>query len=65
MRTIARNINIVIPIIMNKIDWLTTGAIYLAVLAPVFPVTQGHTQINRLRRHTHWHWLNYDRRCVN
>lgn len=56
MCTIARNINIVIPIISNKIDWLATGAIPLTVLAPVFPVAWRHAQINRLRCHAHWHW---------
>ena len=63
--TIARNINIVIPIISHKIDWLATGAIPLTVLAPVFSVAWRHAQINRLRCHTHWHWLDHDRCWVN
>ena len=65
MFTIARNINIVIPTVLNKIDWLATGAIFAAVFVPVFPVAQGRAQINRLGCHTHWHWLNHDRRWIN
>lgn len=65
MFTIARHTNIVIPIILNKIDWLATDTISLAVLVPVFPVTGRHSQINRLRHHAHWHWLDYDRCWVN
>ncbi len=65
MFTIARNINIVIPTILNKIDWLATGAIFAAVFAPVFPVAWRRAQINRLGRHTYWHGLDHDGCWIN
>jgi hypothetical protein len=42
---IMGSIDFAVPFVLNKIYWLTTGIIIVAVLLPVFLMTGRHTKV--------------------
>ena len=55
---VARNILVVIPTILYKINGLTASTVFLAVLAPVFRVAGRYVHVYRWPCLTRW-WSNY------
>ena len=47
-RLIARDVHLVVPAILNKIDPFAAGIIFSAVFAPIFCVTGWHMQVDWL-----------------
>ena len=43
-----RQINIVVPVPLHKIDWLIAGIVTMTVFVPPFGMAGWHVQINRL-----------------
>ena len=52
-------IDIIVPLILNKMDRLTAGIVFAAVLAPVLLVIGRYSQVNWLDSPTFWSRL-YD-----
>src|SRR5438874_5285063 len=61
---IMRDVHIVVPAVVNKVDRLPAGAVLRAMLAPVLRVPGRYMQINRRRSRTrnrlHDHWTRID-----
>jgi len=47
-RLITRDVHLVVPAILNKIDPFAAGILFPAVFAPVFCMTGWHMQVDRL-----------------
>jgi hypothetical protein len=62
---VAGNIDIVVPPVLHKIDWLTAGVVLVAIPAPVPGVSRGDVQVDRLLGDTHRSPLDYDRTWVD
>ena len=45
---VMRNVFVLVPGVLHKVDPLAAGIVLAAVLAPVFRVARGHVQVNRL-----------------
>lgn len=62
--TIARHINVVVPTILYKVDWMPACVVSTAMISPFLGVTGRHTQIERLvhdlpnRLNNHWLGIN-------
>jgi hypothetical protein len=61
---VVRDVDIVVPATLYKIDWPTTSVVIAAVMAPFFRLPRRHVQIERFIYHTDW-TLNYDRIRIN
>ncbi|MFD2271909.1 hypothetical protein ACFS07_14010 [Undibacterium arcticum] len=53
MLTVARNVDVVIPTILDEIDPLTAGIVSIAILAPVLGMARRHMQVERWACHSH------------
>ena len=42
---VAWHINILIPVIVDKEDWLAAGIVAVAMLGPLFSMARGHAQV--------------------
>lgn len=62
---VAGNIDIVVPPVLHKIDWLTAGVVLVAIPAPVPGVSRGNVQVDRLLGDTHRSPLDHDRTWVD
>ena len=55
--TVARNVNVVVPVVSHEVDRLAARVVLLAMLPPVLRMTRGHAQVDRLRHHRYRHAL--------
>ena len=62
---VMRNVHVVEPAFLHKIDPLAACVVLVAVLTPVLGVARGHVQVDGLDYHTHRHRRDDDRLWVN
>lgn len=48
---VTRNILVVVPVVLHKVDPLAAGIVFAAVLAPMFGVARRYAQIDRRAAH--------------
>lgn len=62
---VARRVHVVIPVVVDKVDWLAAGSVLAAVFVPVLRVAGRNVKIDRLPLDAHRDLVNNDRLTVD
>ena len=57
---VARDVHVVVPVLLHEVDRLAARIVFAAVLPPVFRVTRGNMEIDRLAHDVHTDRLDDD-----